>query len=156
MILNDCHGQGRCNDGRCECDHIWIENDCSIPKPCLNNCTHHGVCHKAVCYCHSGYHGKDCSAENIFFEHDLHAHIPKKETILDPDTVEGQLGISSMDELLGVDDGSSDCKPKCVKGKCLPTIVNQKRVMSCFCEPYFSGEACDIVISKHDQVLKEV
>lgn len=41
--MNDCSNKGICNNGTCQCNKHWANEDCSR-ETCKNNCYSNGIC----------------------------------------------------------------------------------------------------------------
>nr|XP_006139404.1 tenascin-N isoform X1 [Pelodiscus sinensis]XP_025035394.1 tenascin-N isoform X1 [Pelodiscus sinensis]XP_025035395.1 tenascin-N isoform X1 [Pelodiscus sinensis] len=57
---NNCHGHGRCVDGRCLCSDPYVGEDCG-QRLCPANCSSSGVCSNGVCQCYEEFIAEDCS-----------------------------------------------------------------------------------------------
>ncbi|XP_075793027.1 tenascin-N isoform X3 [Pelodiscus sinensis] len=57
---NNCHGHGRCVDGRCLCSDPYVGEDCG-QRLCPANCSGNGVCSNGVCQCYEEFIAEDCS-----------------------------------------------------------------------------------------------
>lgn len=56
----NCHGRGKCNNGKCVCNIMWTGEDCTT-KRCPFDCSGHGKCNNGTCICAPGYLRPACN-----------------------------------------------------------------------------------------------
>ena len=66
--LQNCHGNGACNNGTCACNDEWTGALCQT-KTCSKACSGHGLCENdltpaASCTCDPNWAGKACGEDN--------------------------------------------------------------------------------------------
>ncbi|KAF0881950.1 TENX protein, partial [Crocuta crocuta] len=58
-----CSQRGRCENGRCVCDHGYTGDDCGV-RSCPRGCSQRGRCEDGRCVCDPGYTGDDCGSRS--------------------------------------------------------------------------------------------
>ena len=75
---DDCHNNGMCFDGICQCREGFMGKSCEIAT-CDDNCNNHGVCVAGRCECESGYEGNTCKTFRIDSDY---GHVDKDGNVI--------------------------------------------------------------------------
>jgi hypothetical protein len=150
----ECAGRGICVDGTCFCSPGQHGETCQRGSVCLHNCSRNGFCFNGRCMCDIGFGGEDCSVpEKCPTSSKGHSVQAASEAVDEKEVGEASAAKkeeSDITALLQLGHQSRSlvrhrAKPAANSSHHESACTGHGRCIrgACYCEPGFSGPACD-------------